>query len=422
RARHLGSAAARRLAPALRHDRVVGGVVYYDAQVDDARFVLDVVRTAASFGAHVVSRARVVALREELGRISGAQIHLLDSDDEIVVRARAVVSATGVWTEELSAMIDAAGPRLQPSKGVHLVVDRGAIDSATALIIPTATSVLFVLPWGGHWIVGTTDTAWDFDPGRPVATSSDIDFLLGELNAVLARPIGKDAVESVYVGLRPLLGGHASSTTKLSREHAVAVPRPGFALVSGGKFTTYRVMARDALDAALDSAGIAAGPCRTDAVPIAGADGYLAAVARSAEFADERRLPAVEIVRLLHRYGGLVEEILAVEGVADPWVGLTGAPGYLRAEVGYAVSHEGARHLDDVLVRRTRMAMETTDRGLGAATEVAMVIAPLLGWDRSTIEEEIAAYRAAVQAEKRAEQYPDDAAAEAARLGFREAT
>jgi glycerol-3-phosphate dehydrogenase len=414
RARHLGARSARALAPGLRPGRLVGGVVYYDAQVDDARFVLSLVRTAASFGARVVSRARVVGLTEEQGQINGARVQLLETGQEVEVRAGSIVGATGVWTEEIAAMSGEDGPKLRPSKGVHLLLAREAIDAHTALIIPTSTSVLFILPWGAHWIVGTTDTAWAYDPDRPVATRADVDFLLGELNAVLDRPVGRDAVESVYVGLRPLLWGEERATTKLSREHAIAVPRPGLSLVTGGKFTTYRVMAKDALDAALASAGIDAAPCRTADVPLAGADRYAEVAARREALTSSSGLAPGEVDGLLGRFGSLVDELFGANGIDNPLVGLRGAPGYLRAEVAYAVSHEGARHLDDVLVRRTRAAIETADRGLGAAEEVAAVMAPLLGWDANVRALELAAYRASVNADLLAEASPDDAAAEAA--------
>ena len=417
RGRHLGKAAARAAAPALRKGRLAGAVLYCDAQVDDARLVLDVVRTAASYGARVVTRARVAGLLEDGERVVGARVQLLERATEVEVRARAVVAATGVWSEEVSAMAGGGGLCLRPSKGVHLVVPRASIEASTALIIPTRTSVLFVLPWGAHWIIGTTDTAWGLDRARPAATSSDVDYLLEELNAVLVRPLTRASVESVFVGLRPLLDSGRSATTELSREHAVAVPRRGLAIVAGGKYTTYRVMAKDALDAALHSSGISAAPSRSASVVIGGGVGYAPALANADATAARTGLSRDEIGRLLGRYGGHLDEVLGASGLPDELGRLEHASGYLRAEIAYAVTHEGARHLEDVLLRRTRIAIESPDRGVAAASEIASLMARLLGWDASTTDREVETYVATVAGALQGERQRDDADALAAVTG-----
>ena len=176
-----------------------------------------------------------------------------DSEDGAVteVHGHVVVNATGVWTDEIQALSKQRGRfRVRASKGVHIVVPRDRIVSEVAIILRTEKSVLFVIPWGTHWIIGTTDTDWNLDLAHPAATKADIDYILGHVNTVLATPLTHDDIDGVYAGLRPLLAGESEETSKLSREHAVAVPAPGLVAIAGGKYTTYRVMAADAIDAA----------------------------------------------------------------------------------------------------------------------------------------------------------------------------
>jgi len=401
------------LAPSLDHRRFIGAVQYYDGQVDDARHTLAVVRTAASHGAVAVSRARVTGLLQEKGRVTGAKLVSAESGAEMQATAKVVVSTTGVWTEQFEALAGRTSAlRVQPSKGVHIVVPKDRIQASTALILPTEKSVLFVLPWGEHWIIGTTDTTWDHDLARPAATAADINYLLSTVNTALATPLARSDIESVYVGLRPLIAGAGEETTKLSREHAVNRAMPGLVLISGGKYTTYRVMAKDVIDAAVDHARLLAGPCSTASEPIAGAEGFSEIGGRTQALATESGLAPAQVERLLSRYGALVTEVLA-EAADDASLlqPLPGAGGYIGAEVAYAVTHEDARHLEDVMERRTRISIETTDRGTGAAPEVARIMAPLLGWDQGAVGSEVEAYRDLVAAELSAESEPDDASA-----------
>jgi len=402
------------LAPALRSDACVGAVQYWDAQEDDARHTFMVLRTAASYGAVVAARVQVIGLLRDGDRIVGARALHTETGEEFDIHAKVVVSATGAWTEKFEELAGTSRElRVHPAKGVHLVVPRTSLDLSTALILPTEKSVLFVLPWGAHWVVGTTDTTWEYDVARPAASAKDVDYILSTLNRFLARPLSKDDIESVYVGIRPLIAGAGEETTKLSREHAVNRPLPGLVLVSGGKYTTYRVMAKDVIDAALEHAGLSAGPCVTATTPIVGGEGFSAFQSRREGVAAKTGLDLEQIDRLLGRYGTLVQELLD-QGANDPsWLApLTHAEGYTRAEVVYAVTYEGARHLDDVLSRRTRIAIETNDRGVGAAVEVASLMAKELGWDESDVEREIQAYRDLVTAELAAEKETDDDGAE----------
>ena len=258
RHRHLSKQAALQACPALRPDTLVGAIQYYDAQVDDARHTLAVVRTAATYGALCANRARVIGFLREGERVTGVRVRDFESDTEIEVRARQVVNATGVWTDKTQAMAGEHGQfHVRASKGVHLVVPRDRIQSTTGLILRTETSVLFVIPWGRHWIIGTTDTDWHLDKAHPAASRTDIDYLLEHVNRVLVTPLTREDVQGVYAGLRPLLSGESEPTSKLSREHMVAHPVPGLVVVAGGKYTTYRVMAKDAVDAVSEGSAAA---------------------------------------------------------------------------------------------------------------------------------------------------------------------
>ncbi|GAA1711455.1 glycerol-3-phosphate dehydrogenase/oxidase [Streptomyces yatensis] len=417
--RHLSRRRALQVAPCLKKDALVGALQYYDAQMDDARYVATLVRTAAKYGAQVANRARVVGFLREGERVVGARVHDLEQGGEFEVRARQVVNATGVWTDETQALIGERGQfHVRASKGIHLVVPKDRIHSTTGLILRTEKSVLFVIPWGRHWILGTTDTDWDLDKAHPAASSADIDYLLEHVNEVLAVPLTRDDVEGVYAGLRPLLAGESDATSKLSREHTVAHPVPGLVVVAGGKYTTYRVMAKDAVDEAVHGLDRRVGPCVTEEIPLVGAVGYKALWNARERIGRQVGLHAARIEHLLNRYGSAAQEVLDLIA-ADPSLGkpLAGAEDYLRAEVVYAVSHEGARHLDDVLTRRTRISIETFDRGTRCAREAAELMAPVLGWGEDQTDREVQHYEKRVEAERESQRQPDDLTADAARLG-----
>jgi glycerol-3-phosphate dehydrogenase len=421
--RHLTRRGARRIVPALKKDALVGALQYYDAQVDDARHTMFIARTAAAYGAYVASRARVVGLLKEGERVVGATVHDLESGRTFDVRARQVVNATGVWTDDTQSLAGERGQfHVRASKGIHLVVPRDRIRSDSGLILRTETSVLFVIPWGRHWIIGTTDTDWSLDRAHPAASAADIQYLLDHVNKVLEPALTHEDVEGVYAGLRPLLSGESESTSKLSREHAVAHTVPGLVVIAGGKYTTYRVMAKDAVDAAAHALETVDGrkvpESVTADVPLLGAEGYEALWNSRSVLARRSGLHEARIEHLLDRYGSLVYEVLDLVA-ADPTLRepLTGAPDHLRAEAVYAASHEGARHLDDILARRTRISIETFDRGIGAAGEVARLVAPVLGWSDEQVEREVEHYVKRVEAERESQLMPDDETADAARMG-----
>jgi len=417
--RHLSKRRALREAPCLSPDSLTGAVQYWDAQVDDARHTMTVVRTAVAFGALAANRTRVLGFRREGGRVTGAQLVDLETGHQFQVRAKQVINATGVWTDETQQLADTRGQfHVRASKGVHLVVPRDRLQSATGLILRTETSVLFVIPWGRHWIIGTTDTDWNLDLAHPAASARDIDYLLDQVNSVLSSPLTRDDVEGVYAGLRPLLTGESESTSKLSREHVVGHPVPGLVVVAGGKYTTYRVMGKDAVDEAVRGMDEKVPKSVTDKIPLVGAEGWTGVRNQRYRLAARSGLHVVRIDHLLGRYGSLVHDLLDLitddPSLAEP---LPGVDDYLCAEVVYAVTHEGARHLDDVLARRTRASIEAWDRGVSAAPVVAELMAPHLDWDPGQVATEVEHYVARVAAERESQEQPDDATADAARLG-----
>jgi glycerol-3-phosphate dehydrogenase len=324
-----------------------------------------------------------------------------------------------VWTDDTQVLADTRGQfHVRASKGIHLLVPRDRIQSMTGLILRTEKSVLFVIPWGRHWIIGTTDTDWRLDKAHPAASSADIDYLFEHVNKVLVTPLTHSDVEGVYAGLRPLLAGESDQTSKLSREHIVGHPVPGLVVVAGGKYTTYRVMAKDAVDEAARNLDLRVPDSCTQDVPLVGADGYRGLWNGRHLLADRSGLHVARIEHLLGRYGSLIHELLDLvakdPSLAEP---LPGADDYLRAEAVYAASHEGARHLDDLLTRRTRISIETWTRGVETAETAATLMAGVLGWDGERTAREMNLYRRRVEAEIESQKQPDDTSADAVRTG-----
>ncbi|WP_374970886.1 glycerol-3-phosphate dehydrogenase/oxidase [Terrabacter sp. BE26] len=417
RHKQLTRTGALKLAPALRRESLTGGLLYYDAQADDARHTLTTVRTAAAYGASVLSSARVVDLLRAGERIVGALVEDVETGERVEVHASVVINCTGVWTDDIQTMAGGRGRfHVRASKGVHIVVPRDRINSETGLILRTEKSVLFVIPWGTHWIVGTTDTDWALDLAHPAATRADIDYILEHINSVLKVPLTHHDIQGVYAGLRPLLSGESEDTSQLSREHAVARPQPGLISIAGGKYTTYRVMAADAVDAAREDIGGDVSDSVTEFIPLSGAEGYVALVNQIDRLARHQGLPVWRITHLLERYGSLVHELFALaEQDRSLYEPLPGAEEYLKVEALYAVTHEGALHLDDVLARRTRISIETPSRGADSASAVADIVAPVLGWDAEQLEAEVTGYVARVEAERESQKELADSEANAER-------
>lgn len=416
--RHLTRHGALRLAPGLRRNSLIGGISYYDTVVDDARHTMTVARTAAHYGAVIRTSTQVVGFLREADRVTGVRVRDSEDGRTAEVRGHVVINAAGVWTDEVQALSQQRGRfHVRASKGVHIVVPRDRIVSDTAIILRTATSVLFVIPWGAHWIIGTTDTEWNLDLAHPAATRADIDYLLERVNQVLVTPLTPGDIDGVYAGLRPLLAGESDETSKLSREHAVARIAPGLVAIAGGKYTTYRVMAYDAVDEAAQDIPARVSPSITEKVPLLGADGYFALVNQTVQLAEEYGLHPYRVKHLLDRYGSLIDEVMALAAdrpeLRQP---IAAAPSYLKVEAVYAAAAEGALHLDDVLARRTRISIEYPHRGAECAAEVAGLIGPVLGWDYAETDREVRTYLARVDAEVRSQTQPDDASADALRI------
>jgi len=425
RHRHLFRRQVARIAPDFKSDSIAGAIQYYDCQVDDARLVLTLARTAAAHGAHVATRVQVTGFLREGERVVGVRARDLEagpSSPEFEVRARVVVNAAGVWTDEIQEMVGGRGAlHVQASKGIHLVVPRDRIRSEAGFIVRAEKSVLFVIPWGRHWIIGTTDTDWNLDKAHPAASRADIDYILDHVNAILREPLDHDDVVGVYAGLRPLLSGESEPTSKISREHTVVTPVPGLVMIAGGKLTTYRIMGRDAVDAAAHSLkttlNLTIRDSITDRVPLLGAADWETRSNQRVLLARRSGLHVARVDHLLGRYGGLIDDLLAL--IADRRVlglPLEGAEDYLAAEIVYAVTHEGARHLDDVLTRRTRISIETFDRGVGAAPSVARLMAAALGWDDARVADEVDHYLRRVEAERQSQLKLTDHEADEARV------
>lgn len=414
--RHLSRKATLKRFPDLARNALIGSIEYWDAKVDDAALVVSLVRTACKHGATAVARAEVVGLtRDESGAVNGARVVDIESGREFEVRARHVISATGVWTEDTESMLDAqAALAVLASKGSHIAVRRDRIDGDAALILQTPTSVLFAIPSDNHWVIGTTDTPWHGDQRRPVATGADIDYLIGEVNTVLASPIDRSDVIGTWAGLRPLLqpaGNLGDAPSKVSREHTVATPFPGFTVIAGGKLTTYRVMAQDAVDIAIGARSRSM-PSVTKTVQVVGAEDLASLERLMGEWAEEFDWDPALRDRLSRRYGSRVSELVELCR-ADPSMAkpLASAPQHVRCEIAHAVTHEGALDLEDVLRRRTRIDREYPRHGIDVLDEVSGIIAPLLGWTSSQIERSIASYTQLAEAELAAAHSEDDATA-----------
>lgn len=411
RPKSLSSAEIKGIAPGLADDALVGAVRFNDAQIDDARYVLALARTAASYGANIATRVSVVSLlfsetsepdnnddsEVEGRRVVGALVRNEFTGQEHKVYAHSVIGATGVWTDELLAMAGADEvATVRQSKGVHLVVPKSAFPSSSALIARTPKSVLFLLPWGEHWLIGTTDTDYELQKSEPQIDQADVDYLLEQANRWLAKPLTEDDIVGIYSGLRPLLSaGAKKGTTTLSREHAVLRPTPGMVVIAGGKFTTYRVMAKDAVDAAVEARAEViddeVASSSTEDLPLVGAAGYREAWNNRDRIARQSGLSETTIEHLLRRHGDRVTTVLDLIAVhpelAQP---LHPEAPYLMAEAVLAVTREGALSLADVLVRRTRVALESRDGAVSVARTVAEVLAPYCQWDANQIDAQVA--------------------------------
>jgi glycerol-3-phosphate dehydrogenase len=302
-------------------------------------------------------------------RVAGVKAVDEETGERLTLRARHVACAVGSATDRLRDLAGGrSSRRIVPSKGIHLFVAGERLPMRTGVLARTEKSVLFIVPWQGGWLIGDTDTPWRHD-GAPVANGADVDYLLTKTNALLAEPLTRADVHGTTAGLRPLVGAAGSSdTTRISRKHVVESPLPGLTTIAGGKYTTYRVMAADLVDAT----GLSTRPSPTRDIVLMG---------------DPPDDPVTS---------------------ADLRAGGAATPADLHAAAVRACRFEGALHLEDVLERRTRLSLTAPDRGLAAAAPAAAAMAAELGWDAARTREEVERWEALVAARHAAEAEPDD--------------
>ncbi|MEO8208489.1 MAG: glycerol-3-phosphate dehydrogenase/oxidase [Chloroflexota bacterium] len=393
-ARHMRPAAALEFAPQLRPEGLQAGILYHDGVEDDARFTLAVLRTAIGQGAVAATRVRAESPLLEGGRAIGVTATDLETGAALEIRATSVVDATGVWAahpEERFAPVPGAG-HVVPSRGAHIVIRRDRMQLTGGMTLRIPGRVVCIIPWPHHWLIGTTDHEDERPPAHPSALDEDVDELLGVVNHRMTLGLSRDDILGTYAGLRPLVGEVGGSTVKASREHKVTTGPSGVVRIGGGKYTTYRVMARDTIDAALGPEAARSRPSQTAEMPVIGAapEADLAILATRLE--RETGLPQAIARRLVDRHGTEAEDVVRFgidRGLLRP---LGTETEHLEAEVAWAVSREMALSLDDVLSRRMRLVQELPDRGASIAPRVAELIGAELGWDTSRQAEAVTEY------------------------------
>jgi glycerol-3-phosphate dehydrogenase len=389
--------------PTLPVDNIAASYVYYDAHADDARLTLTIARTAADHGAVAVNYATLSGLTKDAsGKVTGARVRI--DDQEIDVRARAVVNATGVWADDVRALDEGTNPsRIRPAKGIHITVPWSLVRNEIAVVIPVPKDrrSVFVVPWGGEGgphrftYIGTTDTDYEGPLDNPQITSDDIAYLLRAINGAITTKITEADILGTWAGLRPLVAAAKSErTADLSRRHSVERSASGVVTVTGGKLTTYRRMASDAIDEVVSLLGTG-GRSRTKHVKLHGADGWNAT-----------DIPT----RLGERFGADAREVVRIEQSDSEWARplIEGLP-YTRAEVLWAVRSEMARTVDDVLSRRTRARLLARDASAAAAEDVAALMARELGWDAEETARQVQEYQRLIEAERAAGGLPETA-------------
>jgi glycerol-3-phosphate dehydrogenase len=399
--RHTSVGATLRHAPALRRHRLRGGLIFHDAVHDDARYALTVARTAELAGGIVATRAAVEGLVEENGRAVGVRIRDQSGAGTQVVRARAIIDATGAWAADPGSPLSGGSTKLLPSQGSHVIVRRERIPSDIGLTIRVRGKVVFLVPWPGHWIIGTTDAPYQGPIDRPAASAAEVRELLDAVNRSIDVDLQPDDLVGTYSGVRPLIAPTDGTTINASREHRVASEPNGLVRVSGGKFTTYRIMARDAVDAALRSLGEEpkSRPSGTANLQLVGAADRpeLDRIAAGLE-ADHGLAPAVA-ARLVRRHGRHAAEVAALGAKEGLLATLGPTIEHIEAEVVWAARHEHAMSIDDVLTRRMRLAQELPDRGGAVAARVAHLLGDELGWDSHRRVNAISEYLAGARRE-----------------------
>jgi len=402
--RRLSRADTLDLAPTLRHDGLRGGLVYHDGVEDDARYTLAVARTAIAAGGVAVTRVRAGGLRSNAttGAIEALQAEDLTTGAALEIRTRAIVDATGVWAAEPGHPFKGGSLRILPSRGAHLVVPRERIPNKMGLTIRVPGKIVFLVPWPEYWLIGTTDAPFDGPAARPVAAGWEVDRLIDTVNATMDVGLSRDDVVGTYAGLRPLIAPSDGSTVKASREHRVTVEANGVVRIGGGKYTTYRVMARDVIDAVLGPEVARKRLSDTAERRLVGAADVDALGRIAAELAT---IPAIAAIgdatsaSLVARHGTEAPAVVALGAELGLLRPLVQGRVFLEAEVAWAARHELAGSIDDVLARRTRLAQELPDRGAAIAPRVARILGGELDWGDARQVLETEAYLASAHRE-----------------------
>jgi glycerol-3-phosphate dehydrogenase len=394
--RYLSPGAAKRQMPALRTERLRGALVYRDGVEDDARLVFAVTRSAIARGSVAVTRVRARSLvKASDGHVSGVEAVDLLTDQGFVIAADSVIDATGATGGPGGPFAsEGGGVAVRPSLGIHIVLDRARIPAGQGggITMRVPGRVAFLIPFGRRWVVGTTDHPWDGPVDRPTAPADQVDEVLDNLNASVDVGITRADVIATFAGIRPLAATSDESTVKASREHVVGSPVPGLVTVRGGKYTTYRRIASDVVDAALGPRRAQVRSATHDLVLVGGE-----AATASKDLA--RDLDPAVIAALTGRYGSETADVLAMGAERGLLGRLHPDADYLEVEAVWAVERELALDLDDILARRLRLAIETADHGASVAHRVADIVGPILGWDDARTATEVAAYTASSERE-----------------------
>jgi glycerol-3-phosphate dehydrogenase len=395
RHRRLGPDAARALVPPIRIEGLRRAYLYYDGLTDDARLTFAVLQTAVHLGALVVNYLEATGLVTDAGRVTGAKLTNRISGERITVSARTTINATGVWAEEVARFAGPPPPfRIRRAKGVHIVVPNARFGMGrTVLVLPETDDgrIAFIVPWQGVLLVGTTDTEWTRTDNEPEITRDDVTYLLDHASRFLAAPLSPRDVVGAFAGLRPLISAGGAASARLSRRHQVVPSAPGFYSVIGGKLTTFRRMAEDAMNLAT---GRRAGtPSRTRTLPLAGAEGLGEAIPALRARARRLRLPRATLRHLIRTRGtgasAVLDRVEERPALGEP---LSRGWPHIGAEAVVAVREEMAVTLADVLVRRTRLALLLPDQGVEIAARVAALVGDELEWSPDARAAKVAEY------------------------------
>jgi glycerol-3-phosphate dehydrogenase len=386
--------------PTLKTEGLRGGAVYYDGQFDDARLLIHMVFTAFEQGATLLNYAEVKGLTKDAqGFVNGVNARDAETGNEFHAAAKVVVNATGAFSDQLRIKAEpSAKSMIVPSQGIHLVFDSSFLQGESAVMVPHTSDgrVLFAIPWHGHTLVGTTDTPITAATLEPIATEQEIEFILSTAAEYLTKAPKPSDVLSVFAGIRPLVGASAGSTgavktASLSRDHIINIDRSGLITVCGGKWTTYRHMAEDCVDQAATLAQLPEKPCATHHLRI---HGFPDPIKDDAAQKDARKEEAAKEFPSLGIYGSDAAGIRKLIDT-DPKLGepLHPALPYIKAEVAWAVRHELARTVEDILARRTRSLFLNARAALEMAPAVVGLMAHQLDWDEATQAKQLAAFR-----------------------------